>query len=115
MTLYHPDLYMPTVIDKALPSKGKMMIIPSKHALEQAQKKGFNLPNAIDFSESKLFEVEVLGRSITKIAYRTPYNKRYELCLVINPLNHLIVTAWLNDITDNHYSLDVSKYSRSPL
>ena len=76
------------------------------------------------------FEVELskdyhyFGRSgwfVTKYCIRIPYDDDCDLVVVIRPQwnkekakfemnNNMIVTAWLNNNKDNHYTLDASKY-----
>lgn len=61
------------------------------------------------------------GYFVTKYCIRIPYDADCDLVVVIRPQwnkdkakfemnNNMIVTAWLNNNKDNHYTLDESKY-----
>ena len=79
----------------------------------------------------KPFEVEISkdyryfglgGHFLTKYVVRVPYDEKCDLVVVIRPVYEkkedirvflgevLVATAWLNSRTDNHYTLDESKY-----
>lgn len=118
MTLYHPDVYMPKYVQDALPTRGKMRVTSSEHAIEQAKERGFKLPDVIDFADAETFEVQVnedrftKQAKLTKIGYRVKYDEQNDLCLVINTFKATIVTAWLNGKADYHSTLFANKYSR---
>lgn len=118
MTLYHPDVYMPKYVQDALPTRGKMRVTPSEHAIEQAKERGFTLPGVIDFSTVETFEVLVIEdkythqSKLTKVGYRVKYDEHDDLCMVINTFHAIIVTAWLNNRGDYHATLYADKYSR---
>jgi len=116
MALYHIDIYVPKYVLDAIPKRGTMRLTSSEHALEQAAKKGFTLPNIIDFSTAEAFEIQTEERyhtrNLTKVVFRTPYDKVYDLCLAINTFKGIIITAWLNERTDNHATLYADKYDR---
>lgn len=59
------------------------------------------------------FEVEVEKKLdgkivVSKYVVRIPYDKDRDISVSIR--GNMIVTAWLNFITDNHHTLDLSKY-----
>lgn len=56
-----------------------------------------------------VFEVETLNGMVTKAVIRTPYDNHYDICLVLR--NSIVVTAWLCQIEDIHYTLDYTQYS----
>lgn len=55
-----------------------------------------------------LFEVEEENGRVTKAVYRTKYDDRKDICIVIR--KGIIVTAWINYKNDNHFTLDKTKY-----
>lgn len=73
-----------------------------------------------------VFEIELgkdyykFGKSgwfVTKYCCRIPYSDTQDLVVAIRPqyegttlVDNMIVTAWMNSKTDNHYTLDSSKY-----
>lgn len=76
--------------------------------------------------QRNVFEVElskdyhkfgVSGWFVTKYCCRIPYNSDQDLVVAIRPqyqgneiVDNMIVTAWMNSHSDNHYTLDKSKY-----
>lgn len=86
--------------------------------------------NTIQDNPQEPFEIELSkdyhlfgkkGWFVTKYCIRIPYNKKEDLVVSIRPRwnrekknydfdNNLVVTAWLNDNKDHHYTLDETKY-----
>ena len=82
--------------------------------------------NSLQQNPREVFEVELgkdfhwFGKSgwfVTKYCCRIPYSKTQDLVVAIRPqykgtklVGNLIVTAWMNHHTDNHYTLDANKY-----
>ena len=80
-------------------------------------------------TQREVFEVEVsknfhfFGKSgwfVTKYCCRIPYSYDQDLVVAIRPqyrdgkvVNNMVVTAWLNSKTDNHRTLDGSKYCKA--
>jgi len=63
-----------------------------------------------------LFEVETDDYDrVVKFVIRIPYNDRYDCVSVFRTTDDssklLMVTAWLNDKDDKHYTLDKTKYT----
>jgi len=69
----------------------------------------------------EVFEVELTYNDgawdVTKYCCRIPYDSSQDLVVAIRPqfidgklVNNMIVTAWMNSHTDNHYTLDDTKY-----
>lgn len=54
------------------------------------------------------YNTEIKFEKIVKAVIRTEYN--YEKDIIIVLRENTIVTAWLNDKTDKHYTLDYKKY-----
>ena len=50
------------------------------------------------------------GVTATKAVFRTKYDDYFDISIVVR--KNVIVTAWLNMVDDNHYTLDKTKYER---
>ena len=90
-------------INRYLPNKVHI----SKHAFEQAEKRGFKLmPNQIikHMDSEFLEEVQVDKNEKVKFLIRYPYNKAYDIVLVVAK-NGCLVTCWLNHKHDTHKTL----------
>ena len=60
------------------------------------------------------FEVGVdYNNKVVKTVVRTSYNDTKDISMVIK--DGFIVTCWLNDKCDKHFTLDYSKYVNKPL
>lgn len=78
--------------------------------------------NCYDAFEVEATQYEDGGRwKITKVCIRIPYDAKNDACLSLRPYKDpitkrrdfsraLVVTAWLNENSDNHFTLDCSKY-----
>lgn len=60
------------------------------------------------------FELEILVNNsvcvaINKFVVRMPYDNQNDISIVVR--GNKIITAWLNNKDDKHYSLDLNKYS----
>ena len=56
------------------------------------------------------FEVEVKDNKVVKCVVRTRYDDNKDICIVFR--YGIIITAYLDDINDNHETLDYSKYEK---
>jgi hypothetical protein len=97
---------------------GEITLSPnySIHAQNAAEKDRYGcivLPSLVKFSGKDIFEVELTDGSISKIVIRIPYEEDdyYDICLVLEYTSRVIKTVWLNEATDNHVTLDLSKYT----
>lgn len=55
------------------------------------------------------FEVEVVDNKVVKCVVRIKYDDNRDISIVVR--EGFILTAWLNDSTDLHFTLDKSKYT----
>lgn len=101
---YHADIYMPFQISFA----GKSS--PTKHALDKARREKFKLPAYVDSSVGRIIEVATKDGKPIKALQRIPYVGGKDLCLVVALDTLKLVTAWLNNSTDTHETLDRGKY-----
>ena len=60
-----------------------------------------------------LYEVEVKNGNVVKAVVRTSYDKENDISIVYR--NECIVTAWLNEKGDRHFTLDKKKYFQKPI
>jgi hypothetical protein len=59
------------------------------------------------------FEVEVDNGLVTKSVVRVKYNDKKDISIVFR--DGIIITAWLNERSDLHSTLDRSKYERKDI
>ncbi len=73
----------------------------------------FEYPKFIKVCPESVIEVETDSNGkIIKILVRLEYNDKFDLCLAIIPIEKQarIKTGWLNSRSDNHRTLDITKY-----
>lgn len=59
----------------------------------------------------RVFEADVNHRGeVVKVAARVTYTESHDLCVVANPQDGTVITAWVNSVEDRHSSLDESRY-----
>jgi hypothetical protein len=115
MTLYHKDIYMPEDI-KNLSMQTYDDFIITYHAQEQAENKDIIILESFSFSGCNIVEAEVIDSTVTKIVIRLSYGQSQDVCYVfrkdIRYNKPVLITCWLNSKSDNHSTLDHSKYSK---
>ena len=114
--LYHTDQHIPPAIRAQVRRTGKVTPIYSQHAINTSYKRQVVLPNVIDFTKCEPFEIETKkDGTIIKVGYRMRYQHapKSDLILIIHPSNNYVRTVWVNQIDDQHASLDVSIYEGS--
>lgn len=120
--LYHREVYWKELFDaeSQLLLKGNILI--SNHLykhIEQDTKPRYNIDidklfDTIEYLQDNKFypfEVETDNGKVTKAVVRVKYDNKRDISIVIR--KGFIVTAWLNDNTDLHFTLDESKYYKS--
>ena len=70
----------------------------------------FQLPKALPCGAVRPFEIAVTDGRIEKAAYRLPYDARFDVTVVVM-WPGVIVSAWLNERTDTHATLNPSRYT----
>ncbi len=61
----------------------------------------------------EVFEVDVDDSGeVVKVCARVPYTEAHDMCLVADPQDGTLITAWVNRADDRHDSLDASNYDR---
>lgn len=113
--LYHKALTLPDNIDSIYDSEYLTRL--SKHAKDEScndKYKSFFIPEIVIITDDNLIEVEINeSGQFVKFMIRIEYDSDYDLCIVLQPETKdsaLVRTAWLNKSSDNHYTLDESKY-----
>ena len=101
--LYHKDVFMPRV---KLPT-GTFKLEKTRHAEER----GLKLPTCVNFAKVDIFEIEIENGKLTKVCYRTSYDKWDDIIVVVSIPSGRIRTAWKNSKTDSHRTLDLSRYA----
>ena len=88
------------------------IVIECLDSLKDVQRDIFEVELSKDFHYFKKS-----GWFVTKYCCRIPYSSTQDLVVAIRPqykdgvvVDNMIVTAWLNQNTDHHYTLDETKY-----
>lgn len=70
------------------------------------------IPNVWELLNGKVIEVEIINGRVTKALIRTRYSIDYSIITVIRfeDSSIIYITGWMNNINDNHETLDKSKY-----
>lgn len=115
MSLYHTEVFVPATLK--LPN-GTFSLEYSSHAIEQSyrHRERLDLPKFIDTRKATPIEIEADNQNrIQKILYRMELNKDKDIIVVVIPMQRmwLVKTVWANLKTDNHKTLDTSRYARS--
>ena len=81
----------------------------AKHKLT----KKIELPLFIDFNDADIVEIEAEKGVVKKVLCRFPYDEEFDIVLpiLLTPEGKLAKTVWLNSKTDDHPTLDFSKYA----
>jgi hypothetical protein len=105
--LYHRDVWMPFNLGYA------SMIRYSQHAREATRDDrfgAFELPRVISTQTAEVIEVEVRNGKFFKALFRVSHDEYRDVCVVVLLDQSLVKTAWINLRTDDHKTLDSSKY-----
>jgi hypothetical protein len=90
---------------------GTEYLVYGEHAQRQAYVRGIELPRSIQWQG--IVEVADPGTKDETVLLRLPYDERDDLCLVIIRRRGFVKTAYLNERSDTHETLDRSKYANS--
>lgn len=114
MALYHKNLGFPKNISNWDEVKRFYYAKYSFHAQNAAENDRYGkilLPRMIDFTNAEIIEIETEGNLVIKCVGRIPYNKDFDLVVVIIPQNSFVKTVWLNSKTDKHLTLQKWRYT----
>jgi hypothetical protein len=110
--LYHRRVHWPFE-PPSLPT-GSPVLLYTKHAESKAERMEVK-PDTIHLDKVEIFEIQTDDNgNIVKYAFRTDYNGRFDLCMVLAPVADGIanvVTMWFNEKRDKHGTLDKSRYA----
>lgn len=108
---YHKDIGFP---EQARMPHGFSPIIKltyGSHARDRSSERYIpNLPNVIDLRKADLFEIGVVGRTVSKLGFRYPYDEKNDLVMMVGTKDGFVRTVWLNDKNDHHRTLNKSQY-----
>lgn len=121
MSLYHRDIYGESWFDKGARKLVKSDFILSQHLIEHLNNqddkhkidvgKLYSIINTLRHTNPlEPFEVEAEDNKVVKCVVRTRYDNNKDICIVFR--YGIIITAYLDDINDNHETLDYSKYEK---
>ena len=110
---YHVDIGLPEGVQQ--PSEAHPLVY-SQHAKHEAGREAarghvIELPHQLP--AYRLVEVQILGHVAVKWVVRVRVNDTQDLVLVLqnNEAHYLVRTVWVNEASDNHKTLDRSKYA----
>lgn len=114
--LYHFEVGFPKGVEKNLKKIGTVNNIEYLfHAKKAAMNDRYGiieLPDTLNVAKSKIIEVEVLNNRVTKMVFRTAYDNKFDIVVVMNLPDLSVRTIWLNKRSDKHRTLDRSKYDK---
>lgn len=109
--LYHRDIGFPK-----LPMRPTLVTLQyGSHARREALEDRYGdikLPRQVLLKRETLVEIEMTGRSVTKLVTRHHYDELHDLVIVLVPQNNFVKTVWLNRKNDDHQTLDRTQYDR---
>lgn len=122
--LYHTDVFMPSSIAASAARLSYLNLSWTKHAVRELTSDKYRdakiptdfFDGAFHGEDWQLIEVEVLGGKPTKFVLRRPVDTLHSIVLVIRPSfasEAHVITCWINLNTDNHKTLDRTKYENS--
>lgn len=84
------------------------------HALSEAEKEehgAFSLPKELNTVKALLVQIvlDPNGR-LVQATWRVRYDDEWDAVLVVDPDRQLVVTAWLNHVSDDHPHLAWERY-----
>lgn len=116
-TLYHPEVYLP----KCNPPRGHVRVSYTGHAKRASQDDRYGYvptPHILDLTNFRLVELAQEDGRDTKYVMRGPLDDERDVVYVLRYSigsrgirNYYVVTLWVNLNTDQHRTLDRSKYA----
>ena len=105
--LYHRNIFLPVQLGFAA------FVRYSPHAIEAASNDRYGaltLPRVVSTQEAEVIELEVVNGKVEKAVFRMKHDEHRDICLVVLLGSCVVKTVWCNVRTDDHKSLDTSKY-----
>jgi hypothetical protein len=69
------------------------------------------LPETLPLRCGRVIEVGIIGRRVSKILFRLPYDDVLDMCVVLIPGSWVAKTCWFNERNDAHSTLDRARYA----
>lgn len=113
-TLFHSDLGLPKGF---VPPTARVEINYGSHSRAEAMADRYGeirLPKTLSLSRMKVIEVGVEDGRVSKILFRGRLDETRDLCIVLIPNGNKpwrCKTVWINLNTDQHKTLDKSRYA----
>jgi ribosomal protein L2 len=112
--LFHRDVFLPPeLITKAC---NRFKLTFSKHAREACRNDKYGIiipPTSINPKPEQIIEVEVVNGNVVKVVARINHDSRRDLMIAYIPEENgvaFVKTLWFNLTSDNHRTLDKSRY-----
>lgn len=112
--LYHKDIGFPDDINLPQGFSPVMELNYGSHARRESMQDKYGemkLPRRIDVRKGETIEIGVTGKTVTKMVVRFSYDETRDLIMVIIPSSHFVKTVWFNLKSDQHHTLNRSKYA----
>lgn len=87
----------------------------SRHAAEQCDRRLVPKLQCVTLSRFDVIEIEVENNRVIKMLIRGTLDMHNDIVLAVMPRNErgwLVKTSWVNAKSDNHSTLDISRYRR---
>jgi hypothetical protein len=115
--LYHKEVGFPKEVEEYYGRTFNLTLsVHASRACHSDRYGNIAPPLGASITPENLFEVEMIGNEVTKLAIRRLYNKKIDISIVMMPLHDsplcaFVKTIWLNRASDTHSTLDKSKYA----
>lgn len=115
MRLFHVKKGFPKGFKSNVGKVGLKFTAHAKAAATNDRYGIISLPESVDTNSATCFEVAIKDGQVCKLAYRLPYDRDKDLTLVVAPVGNffIVLTVWLNLRTDEHKTLDLSRYENA--
>lgn len=114
-TLYHSDIFLP---DWFVAPTGRVQVNYGHHAKREALIDRYGkiaLPTFVNLRRFRVIEVGVINGRVSKILFRGQLDATRDLCIVLIPnidnRPWKCKTVWTNVRSDQHRTLDHSRYA----
>mgnify|MGYP001166103978 CR=1 FL=1 len=120
--LYHHQVFWPEHVDRQVRAFRTLRLSrPTPHGRKEARQDRYadliRLPRTVYVPNTTAFEAETADDGIiTKLCVRQVYDDDRDLSLVLRPGNRgnwFIITAWLNERSDRHSTLNRAAYTQA--
>jgi hypothetical protein len=114
--LYHKAVFWPR--GKFAGLQGRVLALRyTAHATAAALNDRYGviqLPDSVMFDERNAVEMECVGKAVTKVVVRQPYDNEHDIVLAMIPTGpeFTVKTVWLNRRDDQHFTLNRNAYER---